>query len=128
MSNMLYAGMGRGIEALLRYAVVALCCVGISIGMTQCSSQHFFIKPSQESIDTYKQAHPNLPDIDNTCLEKGTFAIGIMQETLVFLMGKPLSVIMIQQPWAVQEHWIYKHNGKKTFIIEDQHVVGILAE
>jgi len=128
MSNMLYAGMHRTIEMLLRYAVAALCCAGMCIGTIQCSSQHFFIKPSQESIDTYKQAHPDFPDIDSKCIEKGTFAIGIMQETLVFLMGKPASVVMVKQPWAVQEHWIYKHNGKKTFVIEDKHVVGILTE
>ena len=128
MSNMRYAGIRGVIEALRRYAIVALCCAGMCIGLAQCSSKHFFIKPSQESIDTYRQTHPELPDIDTKCIEKGTFAIGIMQETLVFLMGKPLSVTTVKQPWAVQEHWIYKHNGKKTFIIEDKHVVGILAE
>jgi hypothetical protein len=47
-------------------------------------------------------------------------------ETIDFLLGKPDKLEIVKQPWATQENWIYFKNGKKTFIIEEKHVVGIL--
>jgi hypothetical protein len=82
-------------------------------------------KPPEE-IDKYLQEHPDLPETDKTCIEDGRFEIGIMQETLVFLLGEPKVKEVIKQPWAVQEKWIYQKRGKKIFIIEDKYVVGIL--
>ena len=85
-----------------------------------------FIKPSQEQIDAYIQEHPDLPEIDKSCIYDGRFEIGIKQETLYFLLGEPFKMEKVQQPWALQEKWIYKKRDQKIFILEDKHVVGIL--
>jgi hypothetical protein len=85
-----------------------------------------FIKKSQDEIDKYLQENPDLPVTDKTCLEEGRFEIGILKETLIFLLGEPGQKIIVKQKWATQEEWIYRSGGKKTFIIEDNHVVGIL--
>jgi hypothetical protein len=93
-----------------------------------CSSSQSFIKPKQEEIDAYIQAHPDLPELDKSCIYDGRFEIGIMQTTLHFLLGEPEKLETIRQPWAVQEKWMYKKGNHKIFIIEDKHVVGILEE
>jgi hypothetical protein len=85
-----------------------------------------FIKPKQDDIDKYVQAHPDLPDLDKQCIYDGRFEIGMKVETLQFLLEKPDRLDIVKQPWATQENWIYFKNGKKTFIIEEKHVVGIL--
>jgi hypothetical protein len=85
-----------------------------------------FIKPTQEKIDQYLQAHPDLPDLDKQCITDGRFEVGMKVETLEFLLEKPDKLEVVKQPWATQENWIYNKNGKKTFIIEEKHVVGIL--
>jgi len=85
-----------------------------------------FIKPKQEDIDAYVQTHPDLPDLDKQCIYDGRFEIGMKVETLDFLLHKPDKLEIVKQPWATQENWIYNKSGKKTFIIEEKHVVGIL--
>jgi|WetSurMetagenome_2_1015567.scaffolds.fasta_scaffold00025_30 hypothetical protein len=85
-----------------------------------------FIKPTQEKIDEYLQAHPDLPDLDKQCIIDGRFEVGMKVETLEFLLEKPDKLEIVKQPWATQENWIYNKSGKKTFIIEEKHVVGIL--
>lgn len=97
------------------------------IVLAGCSPKDF-IKPSQEEIDTYVQEHPDLPELDKSCIYDGRFEIGIKQETLFFLLGEPYKQEKIQQPWALQEKWIYKKKNQKIFIIEDRHVVGILEK
>lgn len=92
-----------------------------------CGSQEL-IKPDQTQIDAYVQAHPDLPELDKSCIYDGRFEIGIKQETLFFLLGEPPIIEKVQQPWALQEKWIYKKGNSKVFIIEDKHVVGILEE
>lgn len=99
----------------------------IGILMAGCSSKDF-IKPSQTEIDNYIQSNPDLPELDKSCLYDGRFEIGIMQETLFFLLGEPYKMEKIQQPWAMQEKWTYKKGNHKIFLIEDKHVVGILEE
>ena len=91
-----------------------------------CAGSRDFIKPTQEEIDQYIQAHPDLPEIDKSCIYDGRFEIGIKQETLYFLLGEPYKQEKVQQPWALQEKWIYKKRHQKIFILEDKHVVGIL--
>jgi hypothetical protein len=95
--------------------------------VVSCASKDF-IKPDQALIDTYIQAHPDLPELDKSCIYDGRFEIGIKQETLRFLLGEPKKIETVHQPWAIQEKWIYKRGGLKIFIIEDKHVVGILEE
>jgi hypothetical protein len=91
-----------------------------------CASD--FVKQNQTQIDAYIQAHPDLPEYDKQCIYDGRFEIGIKQETLEFMLGKPPKLETIKQPWAVQERWIYSRKGQKIFVIEDKHVVGILEK
>lgn len=93
-----------------------------------CTASRDFIKPSQEQIDQYIQEHPDLQELDKSCIYDGRFEIGIKQETLYFLLGEPQKQEKVQQPWALQEKWIYKRGNHKIFIIEDKHIVGILEE
>ena len=102
-----------------------LCCVGL-LGVLGGCFMKPFIKPSQEKIDQYVQSHPDLPDLDKQCIYDGRFEIGMKVETLEFLLDKPDKLDIVKQPWATQENWIYYKNGRKTFIIEEKHVVGIL--
>lgn len=106
----------------LKWLLTALLCFAVSCG------GHQFIKKSSDEIDKYLQENPDLPVTDKTCLEDGRFEIGILKETLIFLLGEPAQKKTIKQKWATQEEWIYRGGGKKTFIIEDGHVVGILED
>jgi hypothetical protein len=99
----------------------------VGLIMVGCASKSF-IKPNQVQIDTYIQAHPDLPELDKSCIYDGRFEIGIMQETLKFLLGEPATFETVKQPWAVQEKLMYKKGNQKVFIIEDKHVVGILEQ
>jgi len=90
-----------------------------------CSGKEM-IKPTQDKIDQYVADHPDLPVTDKECIQDGRFEIGILQETLVFLLGEPMTKETVKQPWATQEKWTYKRRGQKIFVIEDKHVVGIL--
>jgi hypothetical protein len=110
--------MTRNILKMIAMAVAVCFCVG-------CFMRPF-IKPKQEQVDAYIQEHPDLPDLDNQCIYDGRFEIGMKMETLQFLLDKPDKLEIVKQPWATQENWIYNKNGRKTFIIEEKHVVGIL--
>ena len=47
-------------------------------------------------------------------------------ETVKFMLGEPKKIELIQQPWAQQEKWFYKADGKtKSFYIESKGVVAI---
>jgi hypothetical protein len=102
--------------------MICVCLFGL-----QCFMQPF-IKPKQEDIDNFVQAHPDLPELDKSCIYDGRFEIGMQQETVQFLLGQPNKIEIVKQPWATQENWIYKKAGIKTFIIEEKHVVGILKQ
>jgi hypothetical protein len=100
----------------------------VGLMMAGCGGSKDFIKPNQAQIDTYIQSHPDLPELDKTCIYDGRFEIGVTQETLLFLLGEPAKSLTVKQPWAVQEKLYYKRGNQKVFIIEDKHVVGILEE
>jgi len=104
-------------------------CVGFALlaAVVGCTRKDF-VKPSIAEIDAYIQAHPDLPEYDKACIYDGRFEVGIRQSTLEFLLGEPTEIETVQQPWAVQKRWIYKRRGQKVFVIEDEHVVGILEE
>ena len=102
--------------------------IGASVILCVGCYNKSFIKPNQAQIDSYVQAHPDLPEYDKSCIYDGRFEIGIQQETLKFLLGEPSKLEIVKQPWATQEKWIYKRRGQKIFIIEDKHVVGILEK
>ena len=84
-----------------------------------------FVKPTTDQLDQYVKAHPNLSELDKSCLYDGRFEVGMGQETVRFLLGEPKEIEVIQQPWARQEKWYYKQGGKKAFYMEDNGVVGI---
>lgn len=84
-----------------------------------------FIQPDQDTIDQYVKTHPDLNELDKACIYDGRFEVGMGQETVRFLLGEPKEMQIIQQPWAKQEKWIYKHGGEKIFYMEDKGVVGI---
>ncbi len=109
-------------RTLSRSAIAVLVCLAAG-----CVNKDF-VKPSIAEIDAYIQANPDLPEYDKACIYDGRFEVGIRQATLEFLLGKPNKLDIVQQPWAVQERWIYKRRGQKVFVIEDKHVVGILEE
>jgi len=95
-----------------------------------CGGSKDLIKPNQAEIDAYLQAHPDLPATDQSCIADGRFEIGMLAETVRFLLGDPdpKMVEQVKQPWAMQERWNYKKGRKsKTnmFTIEDKHVVAI---
>jgi hypothetical protein len=102
-------------------------CAVCAFLLASCANRDF-IKPDQVQIDAYIQEHPDLPEIDKSCIYDGRFEIGITQETLFFLLGEPFEKESIKQPWALQERWKYKRKNQKIFVIEDRHVVGILEE
>lgn len=102
-------------------AILLLCAVLFA----GCTSRDF-IRPSQAEMDTYIQANPDLPELDKSCIYDGRFEIGMLQETVRFMLGEPKLVESVKQPWALQEHWTYKKGNSKVFIMEDKHVVGII--
>jgi hypothetical protein len=92
-----------------------------------CGGSQDLIRPKQSEIDAYLQAHPDLPATDQSCIADGRFEIGMLAETVRFLLGdpEPKMVEHVKQPWAMQEHWKYKKGKTRLFVIEDKHVVGI---
>ncbi|MBD3419456.1 MAG: hypothetical protein GF398_04990 [Chitinivibrionales bacterium] len=87
-----------------------------------------YVKPELDQIDAYVKAHPDLPELDKSCIYDGRFEVGLKQETVRFLLGEPKKIEYVNQPWAVQENWVYTKGGRKVFIVEDKHVVGILQD
>jgi hypothetical protein len=108
--------------------IVTSSLLALALALLSGCAQGDFIKPSIAQIDAYIQAHPDLPEYDKACIYDGRFEVGIRQATLEFLLGKPHKLNIVQQPWAVQERWIYNRRGQKIFVVEDKHVVGILQQ
>jgi len=106
----------------------SLCAAAALLVALAGCTQKDFVKPSIAEIDAYIQAHPDLPEYDKACIYDGRFEVGIKQSTLKFLLGEPTEVEVVQQPWAVQERWIYKRRGQRVFVMEDKHVVGIMEK
>ncbi len=111
----------------MKFRPVSMLLLAAGIILAGCSPKDF-IKPTQEEIDSYVKEHPDLPELDKSCIYDGRFEIGIKQETLFFLLGEPVTQEKVQQPWALQEKWTYKKRDQKIFILEDKHVVGILEK
>ncbi len=110
------------------YAAVFSAIAVAVVTFSGCASQQAVVKPSIHEIDAYIQKHPDLPELDKACIYDGRFEVGLRQSTVEFLLGDPKKVEIVHQPWAVQENWLYTKGGKKVFIMEDDHVVGILEE
>jgi len=104
---------------------VAVVLASISILATTGCFNSTFIKPTQDLIDAYIMQNPNLPELDKSCIADGRFEVGMLQETVRFLLGEPKTLEVIQQPWAKQEKWTYDQGGDKIFYMEDKGVVGI---
>ncbi len=110
----------------MKFRVLSVALILGSILIAGCSNN--FIRPDQASIDAYIQGNPDLPELDKSCIYDGRFEIGMLQETVRFLLGEAKNVQTVQQPWALQEHWSYKKGNVKVFIMEDKHVVGIIEK
>ncbi|MDR2728711.1 MAG: hypothetical protein LBB56_06215 [Chitinispirillales bacterium] len=95
-----------------------------AIVFSGCASKEL-IRPKQSDIDAYMQANPDLPPVDQSCIADGRFEIGMLSETVRFLLGEPKIIDQVNQPWAKQEHWKYPRGKTRVFIMEDKHVVGI---
>ena len=106
-----------------RVSAVALLLAGALI-FSGCASKDL-LRPKQSEIDAYLQSHPDLPQVDQSCIDDGRFEIGMLAETVRFLLGEPKIVEDVKQPWAQQVHWKYKKGKTRLFVIEDKHVVGI---
>ncbi len=104
---------------------IALCSVVLLTGGCAAFKK---VDPTIEQRDSFIQTHPDVSELDKTCVYDNRFEVGILQETVRFLLGEPLKIEIVHQPWATQENWIYRHNGKMTFIIEENRVVGILQD
>jgi len=98
------------------------------IFLSSCGGGTSVVLVTPAEVDTYITQNQNIPDFDKECLRSGTVRIGIQSETLRFMFGEPKEITPVQQAWALQEYWLYKNGGKKTFIIEDGGVVGIEEE
>jgi len=90
-----------------------------------CGGSKELIRPKQNDIDAYLKANPDLPAVDQSCIADGRFEIGMLAETVRFLLGEPKIVEQVKQPWAQQEHWRYPKGKTRIFIMEAKHVVGI---
>jgi len=110
-------------KSLKRVSIAAL--LAAAVIFAGCGGSKELIRPKQEAIDAYLQAHPDLPATDQSCIADGRFEIGMLAETVRFLMGEPKTVEQVTQPWAKQEHWRYPRGKVRLFVIEDKHVVGI---
>lgn len=97
----------------------------LSVLFIGCANSRQFIKPTQAQIDAYVQANPDLPEFDKQLIYDGRFEMGMKTSTVKFLLGDPQKIEAVVQPWGKQERWIYSRGGKKVFIIEENHIVGI---
>jgi hypothetical protein len=107
----------------MKTAIIS-CSILFSLLMMGCMAKDF-LKPSQDQIDKYVQANPDLPELDKACIYDGRFEVGMRVETVRFLLGEPKTLEIIQQPWAKQEKWTYKSGNLKVFYMESNGVVGI---
>ncbi len=87
-----------------------------------------FVKPTKNEIDAFLQANPDLSELDKACIIDGRFEVGMSKKAIVFLLGEPDEIEIVQQPWAKQEKLIYTKGADKAFYIEDGGVVGIEEE
>jgi hypothetical protein len=92
--------------------------------MAGCMAKDF-LKPNQDQIDAYIQNNPDLPELDKACIVDGRFEVGMKNETVRFLLGDPIKLEYVQQPWAKQEKWTYRRGNFKVFYMESGGVVGI---
>jgi len=112
----------------MKRTLLSLCLALTAVlSIVGCAGQEA-IKPKIGQMDEYIKTHPDLPELDKACIYDGRFEVGLRQETVEFLLGKAPKITIVHQPWAVQENWIYNMGGKKVFIMEEKHVVGILEE
>jgi len=112
-------------KSLKRVSLAVL--LAVAVVFVGCGGSKDLIRPSQAEMDAYLQSHPDLPATDQSCIADGRFEIGMLAETVRFLLGDPdpKMVEHVKQPWAAQEHWKYKKGKTRLFVIEDKHVVGI---
>jgi len=103
------------LAAVLLAAVVLAGCAGSEL-----------LRPKQAEIDAYLAAHPDLPAIDQACIDDGRFELGMLTSTVRFLLGEPKTITEEKKPWGkTQQIWTYKKGKLRIFNMEDGHVVEI---
>jgi hypothetical protein len=80
---------------------------------------------SFEKVEKYIKANPDLSESDKYCLTYQIFQIGMQASTVMFLLGKPDKIEIIQQPWGKQEKWMYEKGDQIVFYVEEDGIVGI---
>ncbi len=80
---------------------------------------------TQTDIDIYIKSHPDLPEIDKSCINNNHFEEGMLSSSLILLLGQPLEKELLAMAWICRERWIYGRCVKKVFHIENSLVVGI---
>lgn len=82
------------------------------------------INLTQTEIDVYLKNHPDLPEIDKTCIKNYWFEEGMRSATVIFLLGEPNDRETLLVPWQEVEKWIYGKCGELIFYVEDGIVTG----
>jgi hypothetical protein len=106
-------------------SLVAAAVLAAAVLIAGCAGKKDLIRPKQSDIDAFLLANPDLPAVDQSCIEDGRFEIGMLASTVRFMLGEPKIIEQVNQPWAKQEHWRYGKGKVRLFVIEDRHVVGI---
>lgn len=110
---------------LKKLSVVLAAALLASVVLSGCAGGEL-MRPKQADIDAYLAANPNLPAIDQACIDDGRFEMGMLASTVRFLLGEPKAIEHDKKPWGkTQEIWIYKRGNRYGFAIEDGHVVEI---
>ena len=98
----------------------------VALTLTACGSGSSTVSVvSPEEMNTYIESNPDLSDLDKACILNGEFKIGMGAETVIFLLGEPITIAKVSQPWGEQLVYTYKKGGRKVFTVEDNGVVGI---
>jgi len=113
------------IGAAIGVVVIIIGAIILHFAMQPSTAVFDLARPGEKEIDAYLLAHPDLPEVDQSCIADGRFEIGMLAETVRLLLGEPEVVEYVKQPWAQQMHWKYRKGKMYMFIIEDKHVVGI---
>lgn len=90
------------------------------------------IKSPSVIIEEYLRAHPNLPEKDRKCIkERQPIEIGILKETVQFLVGFPTSIDTIDQDEMKVIRWNFKRTQSTKNNIVDSFIFnfdGILIK
>ncbi len=106
------------IESLLLLAV-------LSLGLG-CKATTGGLLVDQYQVDSFLRSHPSLSQIDKECLKNRTFQIGMTQEVVEVLLGRPRKIEQIKTGRGQMEKHIYNRSQLGIqFMLFDEN--GILS-